>query len=189
MRVVALLVILMCISLSVVTRTFAQEASGDAILVPSFTPSPTQIEYTLPYPGLLPDNPLYFLKVFRDNVVGFLIKDPSKKAQFDLLQADKRFESGIMLLSEKPPKVDMAETIMSKGENYFEDAVAQTKRAKAQGVPVNDFLLKMRTADRKYKEILVNERTVIPSSQQQGFLLLQKRVESFDKTLSGLIQK
>ncbi len=44
-------------------------------------------EYALPYPGILPDNVLYNLKVFRDKVFEFLIIDPVKKADFYLLQA------------------------------------------------------------------------------------------------------
>src|SRR5438309_421306 len=54
------------------------------------TPSPVSISYQLPYPGMLPDNPLYFLKVIRDGVWSFLLSNPLKKADFDLLQADKR---------------------------------------------------------------------------------------------------
>src|SRR3989344_6985739 len=52
-------------------------------------------EYTLPYPGILPDNLLYPIKVFRDRIVSFLISDPLKKAEFNLLQADKRLQAGV----------------------------------------------------------------------------------------------
>ena len=46
-------------------------------------------EYILPYPGILLDHPLYFLKNLRDQVMEFLISDPTKKAEFSLLQSDK----------------------------------------------------------------------------------------------------
>lgn len=53
-------------------------------------PLPTPSNYALPYPGMLPDHPLFFLKQIRDRVMEQLISDPIKKAEFYLLQADKR---------------------------------------------------------------------------------------------------
>src|SRR5438105_4293482 len=64
--------------------------------------TPTQMpDYKLPYPGILPDNPLYFIKTARDRLVGFLISDPVRKAEFDVLQADKRIGMGELLVSKK----------------------------------------------------------------------------------------
>ena len=64
------------------------------------------VDYELPYPGLLPDNPLYPIKVFRDKVVSFFITDAQKQATFDLLQADKRVAAGEYLLQEKDESKD-----------------------------------------------------------------------------------
>src|SRR5690242_14285884 len=61
------------------------------------TPTPVTNDYTMPYPGLLPDSPLYSLKVFRDRVISFFISDPLKRSSFDLLQADKRLEGAYYL--------------------------------------------------------------------------------------------
>ena len=55
------------------------------------------VDYQLPYPGMLPDNPLYFLKVFRDNLTSFFINKPLDKAHFDLLQSDKDVEASYLL--------------------------------------------------------------------------------------------
>ncbi|HSW97310.1 MAG TPA: hypothetical protein VLF89_05800, partial [Candidatus Saccharimonadales bacterium] len=44
---------------------------------PIITMENKQIQYDLPYPGLLPDNPLYSLKVLRDKIVEFFISDPA----------------------------------------------------------------------------------------------------------------
>jgi hypothetical protein len=54
-------------------------------------------EYTLPYPGILSDNPLYFLKTIRDRIMEWLITDPLRKIDFYLLQSDKNLNAGIML--------------------------------------------------------------------------------------------
>ncbi|MFC1646997.1 hypothetical protein ACFL1A_01805 [Patescibacteria group bacterium] len=48
-----------------------------------------EIEYSLPYPGILADHPLYFLKKLRDQIMSILITDPVKKIEFLILQSDK----------------------------------------------------------------------------------------------------
>src|SRR5260221_7243175 len=74
---------------------FAQELMVSPTATSS--PTPTVVQYDLPYPGILPDNPLYTLKVIRDEVVSFFISDPLKKASFDILQADKRIGASLYL--------------------------------------------------------------------------------------------
>ena len=54
--------------------SYAQGALADS-------PIPVQrVDYELPYPGLLPDSPLYFLKISRDRLIEFMIGDPIKKS-------------------------------------------------------------------------------------------------------------
>src|SRR5581483_4884765 len=89
-----------------------------------------EVVYTMPYPGLLPDSPLYPLKAFRDKVVSVLISDPQKQAEFDLLQADKRLGAGIALLKKNKKDYKLAESTIDKGENYFGLAIDKTKEAK-----------------------------------------------------------
>lgn len=111
------------------------------------------VDYNLPYPGILPDSPLYFLKTFRDKLVSIFISDPIKKAEFNLLTADKRLGSGIALFAKK--KFDLSETTISKGENYFEDAIKNVKLAKMQGRPIDLGLLKnMELSSKKHKEVI-----------------------------------
>lgn len=57
----------------------------------------SKVEYVLPYPGILPTNPLYFLKSFRDWIIESLISDPIKKSEFYLLQADKKLGMALVL--------------------------------------------------------------------------------------------
>lgn len=52
-------------------------------------------QYHLPFPGILPDHPLYFLKALRDRILDVLIVDPLRKGEFYLLQADKRLSMGM----------------------------------------------------------------------------------------------
>jgi len=109
--------------------------------------------YQLPYPGLLPDNPLYFLKAARDRIIEFLISDPLKKAEFDLLSADKRLAVGVALFDKK--KYELSETTISKGENYFEDGIKNLDNAKREGRQIDPSLLvNFDLSTKKHKEIL-----------------------------------
>ncbi len=68
---------------------------------PISTSSPVPVEYVLPYPGLLPTHPLYVLKSFRDKIIEMLISDPVQKADFYILQADKKLNMASALRSMK----------------------------------------------------------------------------------------
>lgn len=74
-------------------------------------------EYALPYPGILPGHPLYSLKMLRDQIVSLFISDTLKKADFYLLMADKRINSGYFLVDQK--KEQLGKDAISKGQNYL----------------------------------------------------------------------
>lgn len=57
-----------------------------------------KVVYNLPYPGILPDNPLYFIKAIRDQFLILGTRDNIKKAQLYLLYSDKRFAMAISLV-------------------------------------------------------------------------------------------
>lgn len=71
---------------------------------PSVTPTPGPVEYTLPYPGILPTHPLYMIKLLRDKIIEMLITDPLSKSEFYILQADKKLNMAISLASAKNAK-------------------------------------------------------------------------------------
>src|SRR6266480_33070 len=58
-------------------------------------------DYQLAYPGMLPDNPLYKIKVLRDKIMEKLIIDPQKKIDYYLLQTDKQIAMVAMLVDKK----------------------------------------------------------------------------------------
>ena len=75
------------------TYACAQEAR------PITTPEPKnqQVEYALPYPGILPDHPLYFLKNVRDWLLKIFISQPVRKTEFEMLLSDKSLNMAIFL--------------------------------------------------------------------------------------------
>lgn len=138
-----LLGILLILFLFNYQKSFAQSTPSAEII---------NVQYDLPYTGILPDNPLYFLKALRDNVLGLLITDPLKKAEYDLLMADKRLGGAEALLIKN--KNDLAITTLSKSGNYFYQAIAQAAIAKKQGNNVNDILSKIITASLKHQQVI-----------------------------------
>lgn len=71
--------------------------SPTVMATPQVTPPPTPSEYLLPFPGILPTHPLYIFKNLRDRIIELLITDPIHKAEFYILQADKKLNMGITL--------------------------------------------------------------------------------------------
>lgn len=145
------------------------------------------MEYTLPYPGLLPDHSLYFIKTFRDRVIGFLISDPIKKAEFSLLQADKRLGAGKKLFYKK--KYKLAESTISKGENYLEESVANAQEAKQQGLPIVDFMEKLNAATTAHSMVLSELMETAPKEEKSKFVALQKRAETYKNQVTSLLQQ
>ncbi len=149
----------------------------------------TQVEYTLPYPGLLPDSPLYFLKAIRDRIVGFLISDPLKKTEFDLLQADKRLNEGIFLFKKGESKYNLAESTISKGENYFNKALGELNQAKRQGEAISDIAPRLYKSSLKHQEIIKNLIDKTKGDLKQKLIGQEKRVENFQREVKNIIPK
>ncbi|OGH02856.1 MAG: hypothetical protein A2798_00270 [Candidatus Levybacteria bacterium RIFCSPHIGHO2_01_FULL_37_17] len=155
-----LIVLLLVLISSFFSKSLAQTVSTSSAL--------PKVEYELVYPGLLPDNPLYYLKAIRDNILKFLIRDEMKKAEFDLLQADKRLGAGKALLEKA--KDDLAITTLSKSGNYFDDAISNIFKAKKKGENVEQLLDKMITASKKHQFVIREMQ-----SEQKGDTLLNLR--------------
>jgi hypothetical protein len=118
------------------TMIFAATATTAA--VPDVSPTPAPVQYELPYPGMLPNNPLYFLKQARDWILDKLITDPVKKTEFYILQGDKRLAMGIQLSANGSGA--LSEQIISKGEKYMNNAVQTLLAFKAQGKDVPAYI-------------------------------------------------
>ncbi len=166
--------------------TFAQTPSVVVSLPIMMTPSPTPVDYTLPYPGILPDNPLYFLKSLRDNIYSLMISDPLKKTEFDLLMANKRLQMGVFLLQESKSNAVLALSTISKGENYMTDALSKVQSAKSQGENTNDVIKSLNLATRKHEEVLHSLDHTIPLSQQQELKTLEQNVSQLIRQASSL---
>lgn len=179
MKKLSLLVILPLFFIFISSPT--QSLAADAMV----SPTPTPVEYTLPYPGILPDNPLYKIKTFRDKLISFLISDPLKKAEFDLLQSDKRLAGAMYLLQNNSQKnAALAIDTISKGENYVSEGIAQMQLAKKQGEDVREMMGNYATSNKKHLQVVMDLEKTIPTSLQENLHKEQKRIEGFQKMVN-----
>lgn len=155
------------------------------------TPSPTipsSVSYELAYPGILPDNPLYVFKVARDVIVGFFISDPLKKAQFDLLMADKRLNAGVYLSDEKqtPKRDGQIADVVSKGENYFFDAVSEVRKAVGKNEVVSPVIGNMSLSIQKHLEVIAALEKKVDTQTKRKLQYEEFRVGQYQQEVNLL---
>lgn len=141
------------------------------------------IEYQLPYPGILPDHPLYPLKVLRDRILDFLIRDPARKADFYLLMADKRLNMGIMLTEKK--KFELAETTVSKGEKYLLKGVEHIEMVNSKDAAVipDGTVSTYKIAAAKHAEAIKSLQKNSPENVKLGYGTSLKLVQEISEKL------
>jgi len=140
--------------------------------------------YELPFPGLLPDHPLYLLKAARDQTLVFVTTDYERKARLQLELSDKRIRAGELLVDNK--KYELAVSSFSKGERYFEQSIETLSAGKIQGqAPTSAIVEQMGRSNKKHMEILVRSSKELSGSTREGFgLVLELNKQNANKLQS-----
>jgi len=110
-------------------------------------------DYFLAYPGILPDNILYSLKMIRDRIRLFFTVDQQRKVDVLLLYADKRIAAAKALMEKG--KGDLALETATKAEKYLERAVNQERIAREGGKDTSRQLDNLLQATFKHEEVLL----------------------------------
>lgn len=121
-------------------------------------------KYALPYPGILPDHPLYFLKNLRDVILDKLIADPVRRAEFNLLQADKKLQMGLGLLNKGNEKLGF--DFLNKAEKHMETSIYGLVNYKASGKEVPGYMVE-RLVDALGKHLEVLQDFLINAKAEQ----------------------
>lgn len=124
------------------------------------------VKYDLAYPGMLPDNPLYKIKLIRDKITNFLISDPRRKVDFYLLQADKGILAAAILIDKS--KVTLAENTALKAEHNMTLINIQIPALREK--PDDSFFKKLMTASKKHQEVLSSLIKRLPNEKQHIFI-------------------
>lgn len=160
--VAAFLVALFLFTPFALASTYAQDdveitglVEGQQTSVETVTQATPSSEYMLPYPGMLPDNPLYTLKVLRDKIYDFFTRDPVKKTQFKLLMADKRMNMAKILSQQKGNNSLASDTIVD-AVSYYNDAVNIFLLIDSKQVSTNGLDPHLKEAGKAYQSIITN---------------------------------
>ena len=139
-----------------------------------------KVVYDLPYPGILPDHPLYFLKMIRDQLNLFFTRDYQKKATVYLLYSDKRVAASVLLLEKGKEK--LALDTLAKGEKYFFKIPFLIEQAKKQGQSFpKEVIEKIKTANEKHGEVIDDFFKKV-SEDQNSYLL---EIQTINKKIKG----
>ena len=163
--------------LSYKTLAFAEENSMNV----GMATDSAMVKYDLAYPGILPDNPFYKLKVLRDKIMMVLVSDPYKRSEIFLLQTDKGILASAILVDEN--KIDLAGKTALKAENNM--TLLANELYRFQQKPDASFFDKLKTASMKHQEVLNSLIKRIPENQQETF----KTVLYFSKANLQTIEK
>ena len=111
-----------------------------------------KMEYYLPYPGILPDSPLYKIKALRDKIDLWFTFNPVEKATKELQYADKRINAAIFLM--QGGKASLGVSTATKAEKYLESAAGLAVGEEKSGKDVKSLLLQLDKSAEKHREVL-----------------------------------
>ncbi len=132
----------------------------------SITINQDKVVYNLPYPGILPDNPLYFIKEIRDKILELVTRDNLKKAELYLLFSDKKVAMAESLAQKGKDK--QALSIFYEGEQYSQKIPKLIDTSKKQGVgPSTDFVQRIKLSNAKHQEVAETFLKDLPQGQSE----------------------
>lgn len=154
------------IFLSITDISFSQETS-----IPALTSSFPTVDYQLQWPGMLPDDKFYKLKLLRDKIIVYLVKNPIKKIEYNLIQADKTIYAGKLLFDKG--NLTLAKETALKGENFYTQMVTEYKWAYWYGNKIPDSLNnRIKNAALKHQEVFYEMMKKYAKEDQKTFQML-----------------
>lgn len=133
-----------------------------------------EVVYNLPYPGILPDHPLYFLKSIRDNVLIFITRDNERKSKLFLTISDKKMASALALAEKGRGNLSQKE--LEEGEDLFLKIPKRLSIVKEQGGSYSPELIQnLYLSNKKHRETITE--------------VMKKNTESETNEISELLKK
>lgn len=144
-----------------------------------------KVEYTLPYPGILPTHPLYRLKLIRDWIMERLIVDPLRKTEFYVLQADKYLAMATVYAARNA--ASDAGSAARTGEVFMAKAYGAAHGAKNSGKIVPGHILDLfDRSTAKHVEILSALWQAAPESTKSAYAGALEAVKNIQLKLGNL---
>ena len=147
-------------------------------------PSPAPVEYVLPFPGILPDHPLFIIKHFRDQLLFLLITHPVRRVEFAQLQADKYLQMGMYLFNQD--KQSKSLKTLTQGAEYLKSVDNQlrklTKTHEQEAANLNE---RLERSTRKHLEIIQDlESRTSDRELKKSFEMLLQEVKLLQENFS-----
>jgi hypothetical protein len=150
--VAVLVMSFLAISNPAVVHPSSDERTVTAAPVQATSEAMIKMEYYLPYPGILPDSPLYKIKALRDRLELWLTFAEPSKAKKELVFADKRINAAIFLM--QGGKSALAVSTATKAEKYLQTAVGRTVGESSKGTDVKSMLAELIKSTSKHLEVI-----------------------------------
>lgn len=125
--------------------------------------------YTLPYPGILADNPLYKIKLLRDKIWFSLVQDQDEKAKLYLLFADKKIAMALALAQKG--NYSLAQETALKGENELTQLTFFYKIGAVK--PDEAFYNTLLRASKKHQETFAEIQSIVPENEKEIYTTLK----------------
>ena len=123
-----------------------------------------EVDYYLPYPGILPDHPLYWLKMIRDRARLWLTKNPTQRFQRLLLYADKRVGAAEALV--EGGQSSLGVSTATKAEKYLEQTANQFKELKSLDKATPELKDSFFKASLKHEQVLKTILEKVPDQEK-----------------------
>lgn len=149
-----------------------------------------RIDYELPYPGMLPDHPLYLLKELRDRLVKFLINEDLVMAKFDLKYSEKNVYASKMLLEKG--KKEIALKTLSNANQALEEAVGlvnKMRQKNPKSLDIRSFLFQFKTSTLKEVEVLNDIKGLVDKGYIEKYENELKRVKSSTEKIERILKE
>jgi hypothetical protein len=142
------------------------------------------VDYQLPYPGILPDHPLYWLKMGRDRVQLWFLNNPKIESETLLLYADKRLGAGEALILGNQNQLGIS--TITKAEKYLGQAQGALEKAVGNKLAGQPELMTMAKAFIKHQEIIKSLELKLSNQDKEN---LQNICNYNNLLLQGMIAK
>ena len=131
-----------------------------------------KIDYCLAYPGVvLPNSPLWPLKALRDKLWLLITSNESKKAELNLLFADKRLGAAKILFDNKD--YETGYTTLTKAEKYLEQAGNIGSDIRAKGGDTTELSNTLVKASLKHRQIIEEIILIAPEDAKPKIVELE----------------
>lgn len=138
----------------------------------------------LPSPGILPDNPFYFLKTWRETIQNFFTFGAENKAKQFLHLADVRLAEYQKMIEKG--KTEIAQRTLDKYEKQLDHALQKVEELKQKSENTENVSQKVEESTSKHIKVLEKNLQKVPEVAKKG---LENAIENSSKVLEKIGRK